>query len=121
MYIPEQKTLFTGDLVFNKMHPWLGNGDPDNWIDVLDKLKSLNPSYVIPGHGEVADATSITTMQDYIRKLADMAQKLVKQQIPTEEISNQPVPDMLKNWQLDSFFSYNLQFMYKLAATSEEQ
>jgi glyoxylase-like metal-dependent hydrolase (beta-lactamase superfamily II) len=120
LYIPEQNILFTGDLVFNQMHPWLGNGDPDNWIDVLEKIKSLNPSHVIPGHGETSDAHSITAMQDYIKTVDELAREMVREQIPSEDIPKQPIPEALHNWQLDSFFIYNLQFMYKRAAASAE-
>jgi glyoxylase-like metal-dependent hydrolase (beta-lactamase superfamily II) len=59
VYVPAINALFTADLVYHKMFPWMGNGvertHVHNWIHALGQLyqayQSLQPM-VYPGHGE---------------------------------------------------------------------
>ena len=44
---------FAGDVVYNGIHPYLGETDRQSrleWISTLDKLEALNPIAVIAGH-----------------------------------------------------------------------
>jgi len=59
VYLPKQKVLFAGDLVWNKAVPWLLDPDFDRkgWIASLDSLMSKAFVYekLVPGHGILAD------------------------------------------------------------------
>ncbi|QWE23781.1 MBL fold metallo-hydrolase [Polynucleobacter sp. AP-Elch-400A-B2] len=60
IYVPSEKVLFAGDLVFRGRIPFVGNADSKGWLQALNEIESLNPSIVIPGHG----APSINPIQD---------------------------------------------------------
>src|SRR5262249_12698146 len=73
VFLPEQRVLFTGDLVetrFFPIFPWFPPDDVDvngsKWIDVLRRLEALKPEVVVPGHGEVADAGLISDVRSYL-------------------------------------------------------
>ena len=51
VYIPSEKVLFAGDLVFRGRIPFVGNADSKGWLLSLDAIEKLSPSIVIPGHG----------------------------------------------------------------------
>lgn len=54
LWAPSIKALFAGDLVFNRMHLWLGEHDPaqvTGWARSLDRLAALEPAIVVAGHG----------------------------------------------------------------------
>lgn len=53
VYMPEDKVLFTADLVNNKTIPVLYQGGIDAWIDQLEALPGLYPEaeVIAPGHG----------------------------------------------------------------------
>lgn len=51
VYVPSEKVLFAGDLVFRGRIPFVGNADSRGWLLALDEIESLKPSIVIPGHG----------------------------------------------------------------------
>lgn len=74
--LPAQNIIHTGDLVFNRVNPFMdvnGGCDPRNWIAVLGKLAALcdAQTVVIPGHGEVGDRSVITAQADYIERLIE--------------------------------------------------
>jgi hypothetical protein len=50
---PVDRTIVGGDVVYNGIHPFLGETDTQSrleWISTLDKLEALNPNAVIAGH-----------------------------------------------------------------------
>jgi glyoxylase-like metal-dependent hydrolase (beta-lactamase superfamily II) len=52
LYEPVTGSLFSGDLVYNRVHLWLKDTPPKKWIEALEELKKLNVKMVYPGHGE---------------------------------------------------------------------
>jgi cyclase len=58
VYIPEEKVLFTGDTVVNRIRiPYHDSLIDDRWLDSLKILSNIDFKYLVPGHGEVMDAT----------------------------------------------------------------
>ncbi len=75
-YVPSTKTLIPGDLIFNKMH--LYNADvyqPQKWIDILDSLQREfgDIKTLIPGHGDVGDASLIDLNRRYLEEFISVA------------------------------------------------
>ena len=67
------RVLFGGDLFETRMFPIFPYFPPDDvdvdgslWIAVLEELLALKPEVVVPGHGEVTDATLIGEVRDYL-------------------------------------------------------
>jgi glyoxylase-like metal-dependent hydrolase (beta-lactamase superfamily II) len=53
LYVPSIGLIVAGDVVYNGIHPYLGETDTQSrleWISALDKLESLKPRAVIAGH-----------------------------------------------------------------------
>jgi len=83
VFLPEERILFTGDLVeegcfaiFPYFPPEDVDVDGEKWIAVLEHLEALEPEIVVPGHGEVGSASVITEAREYITKLRDETRRL---------------------------------------------
>ena len=83
VFLPEQRILFTGDLVESRcfaIFPWFPPDDVDvdcdRWIAVLEELLRLEPAIVVPGHGEVGDAGVVTAARDYLQLLRAETRRL---------------------------------------------
>lgn len=53
VHVPSIRTVIAGDVVYNGIHPWLAEADAprrQTWLKNLEKIKSLAPTTVIPGH-----------------------------------------------------------------------
>jgi glyoxylase-like metal-dependent hydrolase (beta-lactamase superfamily II) len=53
LYVPSIGLIVAGDVVYNGIHPFLGETDTQSrleWIAALDKLAALQPKAVIAGH-----------------------------------------------------------------------
>jgi glyoxylase-like metal-dependent hydrolase (beta-lactamase superfamily II) len=51
VYLPQEKVLFAGDLVFRNRIPYVGQADSRHWIAALDQLLRFDAQTVVPGHG----------------------------------------------------------------------
>ena len=76
-WLPAQRILFTGDLLFNKVTPLIFMGSLDGARRVLDWIAAFEPEWVIPGHGAVMAARDLSGVLDahhrYYRLVADTA------------------------------------------------
>ncbi len=72
LWIPAQKTLIAGDVVYGGAHAWTADSTVEsrkNWIAALDKLAALAPETVIAGHYQVGsprDASAIEHTKQYL-------------------------------------------------------
>jgi len=70
LWLPGQKTLIAGDVLFNDMHLYTAETDMaarKRWLNSLRKVRELKPALVIPGHSKVGapiDATSAVTFTE---------------------------------------------------------
>ena len=71
VYVPSEKVLFAGDLVFRGRIPFVGNADSKGWLIALDAIEKLNPKIVIPGHGNYSlqPVTDIAFTRNYLNYL----------------------------------------------------
>lgn len=88
VYLPEERILFSGDLVYNQRLPWVGDGDTGAWLGVLSELSKLDVQLCVPGHGDIGDATLITGFSDYLIRLRLQVATLMDKGLGPEDIKN---------------------------------
>ena len=69
VYIPSEKTVFVGDLVFNDRVPSIRDGNLKGWIEVLDTIRAMDVNFIIGGHGKIVDKSSIDMTYEYVSTL----------------------------------------------------
>jgi cyclase len=68
-WLPEQRVLFTGDLVFNGGTPFVLMGSVAGSLVALDCIAELEPVVIVPGHGEVCGPEVVDVAGEYLRIL----------------------------------------------------
>jgi glyoxylase-like metal-dependent hydrolase (beta-lactamase superfamily II) len=102
LWLPGQKTLIAGDVLFNDMHVYTAETDitaRKRWLDSLQRIRALKPAAVIPGHGKVGapvDATSaVNFTENYLlifeeelnkARTPDDLVKAMKEQFPSADL-----------------------------------
>jgi len=112
MYLPEEKILFTGDLLFVDTHPYLGDGILDSWIENLEKIKEMDVEIFIPGHGPPGKASDLDELIAYIQQMKELVQKSKEEGKTIEEVLALPIPAAYKDWNISSFYALNLKILY---------
>jgi cyclase len=72
LVLGDRRVAAVGDLLAVEMHPWMGAGDPERWIEILGELESLDVDRFVPGHGRVATVEDVRALREHLRAfLAD--------------------------------------------------
>jgi len=119
LYLPSEKIAFMGDLVFIEMHPYMGDGNPDHWVEYLNKVKDLDIEIVVPGHGPIGNKESFSTIIQYIKMIENLSTEMIKEGKDENKIDSIAIPPPFDGWWFDNFFRMNMNFMYKRVKNKE--
>jgi glyoxylase-like metal-dependent hydrolase (beta-lactamase superfamily II) len=73
---------FVGDLVMNRVHPWLAEGRSGAWLASLTKVKALEGvTTVYPGHGKPGDRELFDWQASYLTAYRAEVKRLAKGQL----------------------------------------
>jgi cyclase len=72
-YVPDARTIYTGDILFVGGTPIVWAGPLTNWIAACDLMLGLDVETVVPGHGPVTDKAGIVGVRDYLAFVDDGA------------------------------------------------
>ncbi len=84
VYLPREKVLFAGDVLFTHYHPNLKDGDIAGWIKALDVLAGIDAEKIIPGHGPISNKKDVADMKTYLINFDSRARELAA-------VSNDPL------------------------------
>ena len=66
VYLPEEKILFSGDILFTDYHPYVVDGNIEKWVKVLDRIAMMDVETIIPGHGPLSTKKDLADMKSYL-------------------------------------------------------
>lgn len=98
VWVPGDRTLFTGDILFNRSHPVVWEGPVSNWIDALRSLLDMDIETVVPGHGPLTDKSGITAMLRYLELLSAEARARYDAGMSVEDAARDISLDEFKSW-----------------------
>jgi cyclase len=75
VYVPQDRTVFSGDLLFVGGHPVVWAGPIGNWITACDRILSWNVETIVPGHGPITDKAGVRAFKHYLEFLHAEARK----------------------------------------------
>ncbi|MFK0048291.1 MBL fold metallo-hydrolase [Streptomyces sp. NPDC090741] len=75
VFLPRQRIVFTGDLVFAEGTPFLAMGSLAGSLRALELLRSLGAETVVPGHGPLTDPSAYEATERYLRYVAELARE----------------------------------------------
>lgn len=77
VYLPSERILFAGDILFTDCHPFLAEGDLRTWVRALNRLMGMDVEKIIPGHGPVSGKKDLQAMKQYLMIFDKEARKVV--------------------------------------------
>jgi glyoxylase-like metal-dependent hydrolase (beta-lactamase superfamily II) len=87
VFLPSERVLFAGDLVFRGRVPFVGQADSRQWIVALDTLVKMDPRVVVPGHGAMSTSAlaDLELTRDYLSFLRQAMGAAARDMEPFEE------------------------------------
>ncbi|SCD75377.1 cyclase [Streptomyces sp. DvalAA-14] len=66
VWLPEQRVLFTGDLVMSGVTPFCPMGSVAGSLEAIERLRALDPVTLVTGHGPVGGPELLDTAENYL-------------------------------------------------------
>ena len=87
VFLPSERVLFAGDLVFRGRVPFVGQADSRQWIVALDTLVKMDPRVVVPGHGAMSTSAlaDLELTRDYLSFLRQAMGTAARDMEPFED------------------------------------
>ena len=91
LWIPGQRILITGDVLFNNMHVYTAETDSkarEKWLNSLNRIRELKPAVVIPGHSKVGAPLDASTAIDFTENYLSVFEEKLKKAKDPETLIN---------------------------------
>lgn len=98
LHLPDCGVVFAGDLLFVERHPWAGDGNPDAWIDTLDRMEALDIGPMVPGHGTVTTFAYAQVLAKYLTFVCDIIRTAESTKVTVAKVAATPVPPQYRDW-----------------------
>lgn len=79
IYVPDDKVIYTGDILFTEGTPIAWYGPVDRWIRVCDMVLDMDVETIVAGHGPISTKDDVRTMRDYLQYVTDRSRPLYEQ------------------------------------------
>jgi glyoxylase-like metal-dependent hydrolase (beta-lactamase superfamily II) len=100
VYVPEDRVLFAGDLMFAKTFPWAGDptADPDTWIEAFKRMLAMDVETIVPGHGPLCGKDEVRTQLAWFEAVRQEMKRLISGGASEEEaVGHDGYPDFYES------------------------
>ena len=66
VHSPEDRIVFTGDILFIEGTPIVWEGPIANWIRACERIEAMDVDVVVPGHGPITDRGGARRVREYL-------------------------------------------------------
>ncbi len=111
-YLPEKKILFAGDILFTNYHPFIADGNIEEWVKALDYIMTMDVEKIIPGHGPISNKKDIEDMKNYLIAFDMKAKELAAKSNDVEYIVAEIKKLLPPSPEGDNLIPWNIQMKY---------
>jgi len=97
-HIPDDRVVFTGDILFIGGHPIMWAGPMGNWLRACDRILEMDVETIVPGHGPITDKKGVVEVKDYLEYVYDETRKRYEAGMPAFEAARDIPLDLYASW-----------------------
>ena len=112
-YVPEDRMVFTGDILFVGGHPAVWAGPIGNWIKACDLMLSWDVETVVPGHGPITDKAGVRALKHYLEFTRAEARKRFDAGMTDEEAARDIAWTEFRDWSDEERIFINVNAAYR--------
>jgi cyclase len=112
-YVPDDRVVFAGDVVFRLCTPIGWEGTYAHWIKALDYIISLNPEVIVPGHGPLCGIEGAIEMKEYLLHVQRESKRFFDEEVPTLEASRRMDLGPYETWHEPERLLFNVERAYR--------
>ena len=110
-YLPDEKIVFMGDLLFANRDPWIGSGNPKKLVFFLIGFIDNDIEIYVPGHGELATKKEVELQIQYVNELLKLVKNIISETPDKlDTISKTMLSPAFHKWN-SPCFGWNINFL----------
>jgi glyoxylase-like metal-dependent hydrolase (beta-lactamase superfamily II) len=113
VHVPQDRTVFTGDILFIDGTPLMWAGPVKNWINACDKIIGMEADVIVLGHGPVTDKAGVRRVADYLAYIDTEARKRYDAGLSVREAALDIALGDYANWGDAERIAVNVDSLYR--------
>ncbi|MEA2315189.1 MAG: cyclase [Solirubrobacteraceae bacterium] len=113
VHVPDERVLFSGDILFAEAHPIAWAGPVSNWIAACDRILEMDPRVIVPGHGPLAQPSAVRELKAYFEYLYQEARARRAQGMGALEAARSMSLDRWADWHDAERVVVNIESIYR--------
>ncbi|HZS77156.1 MAG TPA: MBL fold metallo-hydrolase [Ktedonobacteraceae bacterium] len=113
VYVPGDRAVFTGDILFIGGHPIMWAGPTRNWLRACDRILAMDVETIVPGHGPLTDKKGVAEVKGYLEYIYDEARKRYEAGMPAAEAARDIPLDKYATWTDGERIAVNVASIYR--------
>jgi len=119
VHLPDDRVVFTGDILFIDGTPIMWVGPVANWIAACDRMIELGAETVVPGHGPITDGRGVRAVRDYLQYVTTQARRRFDAGMPPLEAARDIALGDFDSWGDAERIVVNVVTLYREFAGAE--
>jgi cyclase len=112
VHLPAEGVLFTGDVLFSGAHPIAWAGPVSNWISACERILTLDPQAIVPGHGPLSTVDRVCELRAYFEYLYEQARLRHAEGMTPLQAARALALDRWADWKEDERLVVNIANIY---------
>ncbi len=113
-FLPAERVLYSGDILFHGGHPIAWAGPVSNWIAACDRILNLDVEVIVPGHGPLADQDAVGELRAYFKYLYEQGRlRHAEGMTPVQAARALKLEDKWADWGESERLAVNLATIYR--------
>ncbi len=117
LHVPDPGVVYLGDLLFVGVQPFLGDGDPERFLQILDRIEALDAKTLVPGHGPVGSNRDLQPMRDYVHAVERAVRDAGDSDAGLTRAAKS-VPAPFASWKWRAFWMENVKSLHEKSRTA---
>ena len=113
VHVPEDRAIYTGDILFIEGTPILWEGPVGNWVAACDLIESLDVETIVPGHGPLTDKAGVRGVRDYLTFVAAEARTRYDAGMAAQDAAKDIALGNFANWLDSERIAVNVATLYR--------
>ena len=113
VWVPDSRTVFTGDILFIEGTPIMWAGPVSNWLSACERILELDARTIVPGHGPVTDHAGVRDVQRYLGHVRDEARKRFDAGMSAEAAADDIDISEFRDWGDPERIAVNVAVLYR--------
>ena len=113
VHVPEDRTVFTGDILFIGGTPIVWEGPISNWIAACDRILAMDVETIVPGHGPITDKRGVADVKRYLAFVQTEAAKRYEAGLSVEDAARDIALGEFSDWTDRERIAVNVQTAYR--------